>query len=56
MCNENHYFKFQPIAIFFPSGNEIWLGGIVDRNLLFLSTKGVCIWMDRIGNPQDLVF
>ena len=37
-------------------GNEIWLGGIVDRDLLLLSTKGICFWLGRMGDPQAFVF
>jgi hypothetical protein len=29
-------------------GNEIWLGGIVGRDLLLLSTKGIWIWLGRM--------
>jgi hypothetical protein len=32
-------------------GNEIWLGGDVDRGLLFLSTKGIWIWLGRMRDP-----
>jgi hypothetical protein len=37
-------------------GNELWLGGNVDRDLLFLSTKGIWIWLGRMGDPQAFVF
>jgi hypothetical protein len=35
-------------------GNEIWLGGDVDRGLLFLSTKGIWIWVGRMKDPLSL--
>jgi hypothetical protein len=35
-------------------GNEIWLGGYVDRGLLFLATKGIWIWVDRMRYPLSL--
>jgi hypothetical protein len=35
-------------------GNEIWLGRDVDRGLLFLSTKGIWIWMGRMRDPLSL--
>jgi hypothetical protein len=35
-------------------GNEIWLGGDVDRGLLFLSTKGIWILVGRIRDPLSL--
>jgi hypothetical protein len=35
-------------------GNEIWLGRDVDRGLLFLSTKGIWIWVGRMRNPLSL--
>jgi hypothetical protein len=34
--------------------NEIWLGRDVDRGLLFLSTKGIWIWVGRMRNPLSL--
>ena len=37
-------------------GNEIWLGGIVDQDLLLLSTKGICIWLGGNGDPLAFVF
>jgi hypothetical protein len=35
-------------------GNEIWLGGDVDRGLLFLSTKEIWIWVGRMRDPLSL--
>jgi hypothetical protein len=35
--------------------NDIWLCGIVDRDLLLLSTKEIWLWLGRMGDPQDLV-
>jgi hypothetical protein len=43
-------------------GNEIWLGGNVDRGLLYLSTKGIWVWMGvsgashPVGNPKRKVW
>jgi hypothetical protein len=35
-------------------GNEIWLGEDVDRGLLFLSSKGIWIWVGRMRDPLSL--
>jgi hypothetical protein len=29
------------------SGNDVWLGGVVDWDLLFLSTRGIWIWFGK---------
>jgi hypothetical protein len=36
--------------------DDVWLGEIVDRDLLLLSTKEICLWFGRMGDPQALRF
>jgi hypothetical protein len=33
-------------------GNDVSLGGIEDHNLIFLFPKGICVWLDKMGDPQ----
>jgi hypothetical protein len=37
-------------------GNKIWLGEIVDWDLLFHFPKGIWIWLDELEDPQAFVF
>jgi hypothetical protein len=36
--------------------DDVWLDGIVDRDLLLLSTNETWFSLPRMGDPQDLLF
>jgi hypothetical protein len=36
-------------------GDDVWLGGVIDQDLFFLSTKGILLWLGRIGDSQKIV-